>query len=180
MAPRHEPSHVSGRYLLLWLAALLLAACARQPVLPDPLPDLTLPLQFHVQQHDGAEVRDSILVVQQEGDGWRWSWLDPLGVPQARQMLHDGQWRADGLLPPNPHARELFAALLFALTPDAQLAQLYAGRDWNSAPGHRTLRIDSSSAWQVYYAQDGQIHLDVGPSLTYGVAPLDTTGASAP
>ena len=43
--------------------------------------------------------------------------MDPLGIPQARQKLIDGQWQADGLLPPNPEARELFAALLFALTP---------------------------------------------------------------
>ena len=62
--------------------------------------------------------RDWVLVIQQEGPALRWSMMDLLGIPQARQKLLGNDWQADGLLPPNPEARELFAALLFALTPE--------------------------------------------------------------
>jgi hypothetical protein len=41
-------------------------------------------------------------VIQREGPGIRWSMMDLLGIPQARQKLVDGTWHADGLLPPNP------------------------------------------------------------------------------
>ena len=54
--------------------------------------------------------------------------MDLLGIPQARQKLIDGKWQADGLLPPNPQARELFAALLFALTPKDELSGNYPAR----------------------------------------------------
>lgn len=166
--------------LLCWLPLLLLAACARGPVLPAHTPDLALPLQLHVQRREGAEVRDWLLVIQKEYSGLRWSLLDPLGVPLARQVLRDGAWQADGLLPPNAAARELFAALLFALAPEPQLPGLYPGRDWSVEPNRRILRIDASSAWQVRYHDDRHFDLDVGPSLTYGVAPIENTGAAAP
>ena len=82
-----------------------------------------MPLQPYVQRR-GSEPADWLLVIQREGASLRWSLLDPLGIPLARQQLRDGAWQADGLLRPNP-ARELFAALLFALTERDQLAALY-------------------------------------------------------
>ncbi|MFG3696141.1 hypothetical protein ACGFZ6_22525 [Stutzerimonas stutzeri] len=161
----------------VWLALLLmLSACAQQPPLPTQAPRLALPMQLHIQRRSDDQVSDWLLVIQQEGADLRWSLLDPLGVPLARQLLREGRWQADGLLPPNPEARELFAALLFALSPTDQLGALYADARWTQQPGGRSLTADASS-WRVRYLEDGRFELDVGPALTYGVAPIATAGA---
>src|SRR3546814_11987913 len=73
--------------------------------------------------------------------------MDPLGIPLARQRLVDGQWQADGLLPPNAEARELFAALLFALTPETELPGNYPTAQQEAR--QRTL----GQRWQVRYTQ---------------------------
>ncbi|MCQ4320591.1 DUF3261 domain-containing protein [Stutzerimonas stutzeri] len=162
---------------LVWLALLLmLGACARQLPLPTHTSQLTLPMQLHIQRRSAGETRDWLLVIQREGTALRWSLLDPLGVPLARQLLRDGHWRADGLLPPNPEARELFAALLFALSPAEQLEELYADTRWTQQPDGRSLTADGA-AWQIRYRENGRFELDVGPTLTYGVAPIAPAGA---
>ncbi len=104
----------------------------------------------------------------------RWSLFDALGLPLARQVLQDGTWRNDGLLPPNAQARSLFAALLFAWTPEAGLASAYptqflsepSGTDgrrtriltrhgqpywtitWPDAPGVDTFTIEAADCMQ--------------------------------
>ncbi|MCQ4312542.1 DUF3261 domain-containing protein [Pseudomonas stutzeri] len=158
---------------LIWLPLLLsLAACAQRLPLPTQTPELQLPLQLHIQRHGFGESQDWLLVIQQDGAALRWSLLDPLGIPLARQLLSDGEWQADGLLPPNPEARELFAALLFALTPAEQLSTLYANTQWSQQENERTMRHDASSPWRVRYRQNDRFELDVGPALTYRVAPI--------
>ncbi|MCY1437960.1 hypothetical protein D9M71_541410 [compost metagenome] len=92
--------------------------------------------------------------------------LDLLGIPQARQLLNDGQWQADGLLPPNPGARELFAALLFALTPAGQLQALYPGARQQGQ--QRWL----GERWRVDYRQADDFTLNLGQGLRYLVSPL--------
>ena len=161
---------------LIWLSlALLLGACARHAPLPTQTPRLDLPLQLQIERRSQDDVRTWLLVIQQEGAALRWSLFDPLGVPLARQLLIDGRWRADGLLPPNAEARELFAALLFALAPADQLSELYPDVRWSQQ--QRSLARDTS-AWHVRYRQNDRFDLDVGPALTYGVAPIATaTGA---
>ena len=87
-------------------------------------------------------------MVQAEDAALRWSLFDPLGVPLARQLLENGSWRADGLLPPNDEARELFAALLFAVTPIEALTDGYAPGAWQAlAGGQRWLAPD----WRISY-----------------------------
>jgi len=166
-------------FRLVWLSlALLLGACAQRAPLPTQTPRLALPLQLQIERRNQGEVRTWLLVIQQEGAALRWSLFDPLGVPLARQLLLDGRWRADGLLPPNAEARELFAALLFALTPADQLGDLYPNTPWSQMQEGRTLRRDRPSAWRVRYRENDRFDLDVGPALTYGVAPIATaTGA---
>lgn len=110
---------------LLIACVLLLSACASQAPLPNAMPHLQLPMQLHVQRQQAGQRQDWLLVIQRESGGLRWSLMDPLGIPLARQQLINGQWQADGLLPPNAEARELFAALLFALTPDTELRDAY-------------------------------------------------------
>ncbi|MDD2059930.1 hypothetical protein N5D52_09200 [Pseudomonas sp. GD03860] len=152
--------------LLLALALVLLGACTSQPPLPEQLPALPLPMQLHIQREQAGQRQDWLLVIQQEGSSLRWSMLDLLGIPQARQLLDDGQWQADGLLPPNPAARELFAALLFALTPDAQLQQRYP-----EARQHGQQRW-LGERWRVDYRHADDFTLNLAQGLRYLVGPL--------
>ncbi|MCW3149552.1 DUF3261 domain-containing protein [Stutzerimonas stutzeri] len=163
--------------LLLGLCFVLLEGCAARAPLPATTSALDVPLQLHVQRR-GSEPADWLLVIQREEAALRWSLLDPLGIPLARQQLRDGDWHTEGLLRPNPEARELFAALLFALTRRDQLAALYGAAAEQSGPGERQLRQAGGVRWQVRYRSALSFELDVAPGLTYGVAPLpDTTGS---
>ncbi|MBC3923458.1 MULTISPECIES: hypothetical protein [Pseudomonas] len=152
---------------LLMGCLLLLSACASQPPLPEKAPALALPLQLHVQRLADGQSQDWLLVIQREDGGIRWSMMDPLGIPQARQKLVNGQWQADGLLPPNPQARELFAALLFALTSPADVRALYPSAQamdlTRTLPGH----------WQIVYQSSEVFSVNItGQPLSYRITPL--------
>jgi hypothetical protein len=156
--------------MLLIGCLLLLSACASQPPLPSKTPVLSLPLQLHVQREQDGQRQDWLLVMQREGGGIRWSMMDPLGIPQARQKLINGAWQADGLLPPNPQARELFAALLFALTSADEVSKLYPGTQEMDLI--RTL----PSRWKITYHSSLVFRVDViGQPLTYRISPLEAT-----
>ncbi|WP_095078056.1 hypothetical protein [Pseudomonas sp. Irchel s3h17] len=152
--------------LLLVCCALLLSACASQPPLPDANPTLQLPLQLHIEREENQQRLDWLLVIQREGAGLRWSMMDPLGIPQARQRLIDQQWQADGLLPPNPQARELFAALLFALTPPGELHANYP------AAWQHGMQRSLPARWEVRYTQPMSFELKLPNGPTYHVTPL--------
>lgn len=154
------------RRLILLAFALLLSACASRPPLPAQMPQLKLPMQLHVQRAQADERQDWLLVIQQEHSAVRWSLLDLLGIPQARQLLDNGHWQADGLLPPNPAARELFAALLFALSAEAALPQAYPGA---VQQGNRR---QLGERWTVLYQQPDQFTLKLDHGLRYLVSPL--------
>ena len=153
--------------MLLIGCLLLLSACVSQPPLPEKTPALALPMQLHVQRRANGETQDWLLVIQREGAAIRWSMMDPLGIPQARQKLINGQWQTDGLLPPNPQARELFAALLFALTSADDVPTLYPNaqaRDLTrTLPGHWQIVYQSSEVFSVNMA---------GQPLSYRITPL--------
>ncbi|NWD42196.1 hypothetical protein [Pseudomonas yamanorum] len=154
--------------MLLIGCLLLLSACASQPPLPSKTPVLSLPLQLHVQREQDGQRQDWLLVMQREAGGIRWSMMDPLGIPQARQKLTNGAWQADGLLPPNPQARELFAALLFALTSADEVSKLYPGTQEMDLI--RTL----PSRWKITYHSSLVFRVDViGQPLTYRISPLE-------
>lgn len=159
------------RHLLLSVCLLLLCACASQAPLPEAAPHLPLPLQLHIQREQAGQRQDWLLVIQQEGAGLRWSLMDPLGIPAARQRLNDGTWQADGLLPPNPQARELFAALLFALTPADELRNNYPAAQ--SQAEQRTL----GTRWRVDYRQPQVFVLRLEQGLSYDVSPLNSEGS---
>jgi len=156
-----------SRLLLLGIG-LLLSACAARTPLPSSLPELATPLPatLHIRREQAGEQQFWWLVVQAEGSILRWSLFDPLGVPLARQLLQDGAWRADGLLPPNGEARELFAALLFALTPTDSLAAGYAPATWQLlADGQRRLTPD----WRIRYRAPLDFTLNHAQDLSYRV-----------
>lgn len=153
--------------LLLMGCLLLLSACASQAPLPETTPTLALPMQLHVQRLADGQSQDWLLVIQREGSAIRWSMMDPLGIPLARQKLVDGQWQADGLLPPNPQARELFAALLFALTPGGDVPALYPRAQamdlTRTLPGH----------WQIVYQSSEVFSVNMAAQpLSYRITPL--------
>ena len=150
----------------LWML-LLLSACTSLP-LPRHTPTLALPMQLHIQRQQADQRQDWLLVIQQQDTALRWSLMDPLGIPLARQLLQDGSWHADGLLPPNPEARELFAALLFALTPATELAGNYP-----QAKTATDLRF-IEQRWQVHYPQPEVFRIDMKGDLHYTVSPLET------
>ncbi|MGH8390004.1 MAG: hypothetical protein ACRESJ_31785 [Pseudomonas sp.] len=152
---------------LLLACALLLTACSSQPPLPEQTPSLALPLQLHIQRLQAEQRQDWVLVIQREGPDIRWSMMDLLGIPQARQKLVNGHWQADGLLPPNPEARELFAALLFALTPKDELSGNYSGAWQHGA--QRSL----PARWDVRYSQPLSFELNLPKGPKYQVTPLN-------
>ncbi|MCF1488411.1 hypothetical protein LZ838_13750 [Pseudomonas sp. AA27] len=154
------------KHLLALCLCLLLGACAARPPLPETLPTLTLPRQLHVQREQDGQRQDWLLVIQDEDHRLRWSLLDLLGIPQARQLLDGTRWQADGLLPPNPAARELFAAVLFALTPSGQLQRLYP------QARQQDQRRWLGDRWQVNYRASEHFTLNLGQGLRYEVSPL--------
>lgn len=155
------------RLLLLGIGLLLTACAARTPLpLDPPLLAAALPVTLHIQREQAGAQQFWWLVLQAEGSTLRWSLFDPLGVPLARQLLQDGAWRADGLLPPNDEARELFAALLFALTPTDALAASYAPATWQLlADGQRRLTPD----WRISYRAPLDFTLNHAQDLSYRV-----------
>lgn len=156
--------------IALLLASLLLAACAARTPLPEMTPTLAapLPLTLQIQRQQADDRQDWLLVIQREGQTLRWSLLDPLGIPLARQRLQAGTWQNDGLLPPNPEARELFAALLFALTDEAALPDSYPVGSWQRrADGGREL----APHWQVNYSSTLNFSL-ARPELSYRISVL--------
>jgi len=170
IASRLTPTRIVA-WLMMVFCALLLSACASQAPLPAANPTLPLPLQLHIEREQAGQRQDWLLVIQREGAGTRWSMMDPLGIPQARQRLIDGHWQADGLLPPNPEARELFAALLFALTPSAELLRNYP--DARQQPDQRSL----PARWHVRYSQPLSFELSLPQGPHYRVSQL---GESTP
>ena len=149
----------SGRnrlLLSLWMCLLLLlSGCSTLP-LPRQTPTLTLPMQLHVQRQQADQRQDWLLVIQQEDAGL---------------LLKDNRWHADGLLAPNPEARELFAALLFALTPAHELK-----RNYPQAKAMSNVRV-LTHRWQIQYEQPQVLRIDTRDGVYYDISPLDDEAA---
>ncbi|MCF5471011.1 hypothetical protein [Pseudomonas syringae] len=157
---------------LLLIAVLLLGGCAAQAPLPTTAPTMQLPMQLHIDRRQADQRQDWMLIIQRENVGLRWSMMDPLGIPQARQLLINGQWQADGLLPPNPEARELFAALMFAMTPDLEM------RDRYPTAFRQGMQRRLDDRWLVEYQSANAFTVRLKDGLSYRVTPLN--GEAAP
>jgi hypothetical protein len=170
-------SHAIGAAILL----AVLAGCANAPPVPGREAAFSLPRQLHVvQAAAGQPSLDAVLVVQREGPALRWSLFDPLGVPQARQMLQHGEWRNDGFLRPNGQARNLFAALMFAWTPETELDAAYGVGNWRAGrrgdgAAERELLERGRPRWTVRWPQAAQADtftvLD-SDGVTWRISPL--------
>lgn len=159
------------RGLLAGLVILTLAGCAQHPPLPEASPPLALPQKWHVQTLGDAEPQDWLLVIQDDGPGLRWSLFSPLGTPLARQRLHNGSWHNDGLLPPNPLARELFSAQLFALTPREALANHWPASRLQATDTERSL-AQGDSHWQIEFEDARTFRLTLNNTHRYWFRPL--------
>lgn len=158
------------RALLIGLC-LLLAACTAHTPLPQQAPQFVapLPLALQIERVQTASRQTWWLVLQDEHGALRVSLFDPLGVPLARQLLRDGAWHSDGLLPPNGEACELFAALLFALTPAPLLSQHYPAGDWQL---HGASQRRLNPQWRISYRAPLDFTLHSPPDLDYRVSAL--------
>jgi hypothetical protein len=158
------------RLILLGLGLLLSACAARTPLpLSAPILAAPLPAALSVERQQGDDQQTWWLVVQAEQSALRWSLFDPLGMPLARQLLENGNWHADGLLPPNKEALELFAALLFALTPSEKLPASYAPDTWQQLEGGQR-RLNPH--WLIDYRAPLDFTLSRGQALSYRVYAL--------
>lgn len=171
----HSPllSRLCKRVAIGTLASVLMAGCASSlPVPREPIA-LTTPRMLHVtEQRPGETVTDAMLVVQSEGNGTRWSLFDPIGAPRARQILQDGQWRTDGFLPPNAKARSLFAALIFAWTPQAELASRYGASNITLADHTRILNAQGKPLVSVTPMPGDTLRIELNDGTRWQVAPL--------
>lgn len=179
------------RCAIVAMAGILLAACAAPPILPVRAPGheyaqaLALPRRVLVTEiANGNTGQDAILVAQQEDAGiLRWSLFDALGLPLARQVLQDGRWRNDGLLPPNARARALFAGLLFAWTPRDGLAQAYPDKSWQVSTDDegrrmRLLRHHGKAYWTITWQRPGAADtftIEAANGMRWLIRPLEET-----
>ncbi|MDH0746511.1 hypothetical protein N5D61_09155 [Pseudomonas sp. GD03842] len=152
---------------LLLLCVVLLSACTSHAPLPAQIPHIKFPKQLHVQREQGGLRQDWLVTAHKERHGLRWSLTDPSGTLLAREQMYEEAWTPDSSLPPNPEARELFAAVLFALTSNEEARFDYPGVVL--LPHARTLE----DRWRVDYASEGifRITLESG-ELTYIVSPV--------
>lgn len=181
MTPAFPSFPPSLRLACAAVALALLAGCAGAPPVPAQPATFALPRQLHVVQvSPGQPAQDTLLVVQREAAATRWSLFDPMGVPQARQMLEDGHWRNDGFLRPNGQARDLFAALAFAWTPQAELDAAYGAGAWRltrAADGstQRELLQRGRPRWSVRWPAgepDGHLEIRDAAGTLWRVSPL--------
>lgn len=159
-----------GLLLMTWLLLSSLSACSTKLPLPTAAPLLEgveLPLQLHLRYQAAELQRDAIVVIQREASALRFSLFDALGVPLARQILKDDGWHADGLLPPNPQARQWFAGLLFGLTTDEHLLQQYPNA--RLAVQQRSL----ANGWQVLYSEPRHWQIIFSPQQTLSVEQME-------
>ncbi len=156
--------------LYMLFSMIVLTACSTQLPLPmqEPvLQDVQLPLQLHLRYQEADISRDALMVIQREAATLRFSLFDAMGVPQARQILRDSSWHADGLLPPHPHARQWFAGVLFALT-DAQ----YLQQQYPSASVSKQQRA-LANGWQVLQSEPGQWQIIFNPQQTLHIEQME-------
>jgi len=167
----------------VWLAVLT-GCTATAP--PTPLQHalqaerLRLPRQVLVTEIPPSTTSPSLpiqppwlVVAQPENQAMRWSRFNLLGAPDARQILENGRWRNDGFIAPNAQAREMFAALLFAWTPETDLDAAYGAGRWRYRHGMRddaemellAAPHDERPRWRIVWPQ--REHADIFSIVRY-------------
>lgn len=152
---------------LLIASVLLLGACANQAPLPASTPHLSLPLQLHVLRERSDGQQEGTLMIQREGQALLWSLTDRHGALQARQILSNDTWQTTPPSPVDPQARQLFAALLFALTSADDIPALYPSAQamdlTRTLPHH----------WQIIYQSSLVFTVNMqNPQASYRITPI--------
>ena len=153
--------------VLMLACVLLLSGCVSHAPLPAQIPHIKFPVQLHVWREQANQRQDWQLAIKKERHGLRFSLMDLQGVLVAREKLSEETWKADRSLPANPEARELFAAVLFALTSLDEVRFDYPG------VALRPYGRSMNDRWTVDYASEGfmRITMESG-ELKYIVSPL--------
>jgi hypothetical protein len=152
---------------LLLSCMLLLSACATQAPLPAQIPHLKLPIQLHAQRQQDGQHQDWQVEVKKRDHGVRWTLSTASGVVLARQELTNNGWTTSAKTDADFEAQELFSAVMFALTSEAEVRFDYPGVQLQ--PHGRTLE----DRWQVNYGSEGFIRITLLDGLTYLLSPIN-------
>ena len=150
----------------LLFCMLLLSACSSQTPLPAQIPHLKLPIQMHAQWERAGQRQDWLVEVKKRDHGVRWTLTTASGALVAQQDLTNDGWMARGASDADFDAQELFGAVMFALTSEAEVRFDYPGVQLQ--PHGRSLE----DRWQVSYASEGFIRIALPDGLTYLLSPI--------
>ncbi len=150
----------------LLVCVLLLSACASRAPLPAQIPHLKLPIQLHAQRNQAGRHDDMVVEIKKRNRGVRWLLTSPSGALLAQQDLTNDGWKASHAPEPDAEARELFAAVLFALTSSDEVRFDYPGVQL--LPQGRSLE----ERWRVSYGSQGSFRISLADGLSYLVTPL--------
>lgn len=150
---------------LLLACLLLLSACATQDPLPAQIPHLKLPIQLHVQREQ-ARPEDWLVEIKKRDHGVRWVMATTSGTLLAKQDLTNDGWKDKATSDADFDARELFGAVLFALTSMEEVRFDYPGVQLQ--PRGRSL----GDRWQVSYVSEGLIRLSLPDGVVYLISPI--------
>lgn len=151
---------------LLLACVLLLSACASQEQVPAQIPHLKFPIKVHAQREQAGH-HDAWLVEAKKRDrGVRWTLTNTSGDVLAVQDLTNDGWKHRAVSDADYDARELFGAVLFALTSEKEVRFDYPGVQLQ-AHGRRL-----EDRWQVSYASEGFIRITLPDGLSYLISPI--------
>lgn len=152
--------------VLLLTCVLLLSACATQDQLPAQIPHLKLPILVHAQREQDGRRDDWLVAVKKREHGVRWILTSTSGTLLAEQDLTNDGWKQKAVSDADFDARELFGAVLFALTSEQEVRFDYPGVQLQ-AHG-RSLE----DRWQVSYTSEGFIRISLPDGLSYLISPI--------
>jgi hypothetical protein len=152
---------------LLLICTLLLGACADQALIPAQIPHVKLPIQLQVHREQDGQHQDWLVSATKRHHGLHWSLTDRSGTPLAQQDQDNDGWKKGDEVALDYEARDLFSAVLFALTSDKELRFDYP--DVQVQPHGRSMY----ERWTVTYSAGGIIHIALPGGPNYIVSPLN-------
>ncbi|WP_296257539.1 MULTISPECIES: hypothetical protein [unclassified Pseudomonas] len=151
---------------LLLACVLLLSACASQDQLPAQIPHLKLPITVNAQREQAGQHQDWRVEARKRDRGVRWTLTDTTGSVLAVQDLTNDGWKDRAVSDADFEARELFGAVLFALTSAEEVRFDYPGVQLQ--PHARSIE----NRWQVSYLSEGLIRITLPDGQSYMVSPI--------
>jgi len=151
---------------LLLACALLLSACASQDPLPAQIPHLKLPITVNAQSEQRGPNQPWRIEARKRDHGVRWTLTDASGEVLAVQDLTNDGWKDRAVSDADFQIRELFGAVLFALTSDKEVRFDYPGVQLQ--PHGRMIE----DRWQVSYASEGFFRVTLPDGPSYLISPV--------